>query len=261
MAKICKSCGKEYKGEFCEHCGYGDPNLKTHAADKYKTKTPVRYMTPEQKEEYYEALKQKQRDRERGAAPAHDPKQVRLLIIVAVVVGLLVIGTLFGTGALGFTEKNNDVIEKYFKAIHDRDFDKYAACFPEEIRKSIEQDLKDTGYTDQQYMEVYCADFAAEYGDDFRINYNLLKTEEMTQYDMTDYKAAYGSVPEIAEAYNVVTDVTFEGSKGSETFRMNCYVGRVGRHWKMFNLVYDAGTITTDMEIENQQAIDDAAKE
>ncbi len=261
MSKICKSCGKEYKGEFCEHCGYGDLNLKTHAADKYKTKTPVRYMTPEQKDEYYEALKQKQRERSRGGAKAHDPRQVRLLIIIAIVVGLLVFGTLFGTGALGFAEKNTDVIEKYFKAINDRDFDKYSSCFPSEIRKSIEQDLKDTGYSDKQYMDAYCADFAAEYGDDFRINYSLLKTEEMKTYDMTEYKSAYGSVPQIEEAYNVVTDVTFEGSKGSETFRMNCYVGRVGRHWKMFNLVYDAGTITTDMEIEGQQTENEDTEE
>ena len=36
IMKICKSCGKEYKGEYCEHCGYGDPKLKTHAADNRK---------------------------------------------------------------------------------------------------------------------------------------------------------------------------------------------------------------------------------
>lgn len=258
MSKICKSCGKEYKGDFCEHCGYGNPDLKTKAAEKYKTKTPVRYMTPEQKDEYYEALKKKQQERARGGAKAHDPKQVRLLIVIAFAVALLVFGTLFRTGALGFGEKNTDVIEKYFKAINDRDFDKYASCFPPEIRKSIEQDLKETGYSDKQYMDAYCSDFATEYGGDFKIYYSLLKTEEMKTYDMTEYKTAYGSVPEISEAYNVVTDVTFEGSSGSETFRMNCYVGRVGRHWKMFNLVYDAGTITPDMEIEGQSAEDSA---
>lgn len=258
MSKICRSCGKEYKGEFCEHCGYGDPALKTHAADKYKTKTPVRYMTPEQKEEYYEQLKQKQLERRKSGKKARDPKQVRLLIIIAAAVGLLIFGTLFRTGALGIAEKNTDVIEKYFKAINDRDFDKYASCFPREIKNSITSDLKETGYSEKKYMEAYCSDFAAEYGQDFKIYYSLLKTEEMKTYDMTEYKTAYGSVPEISEAYNIVTDVTFEGSEGRETFRMNCYVGRVGRHWKMFNLIYDAGTITPDMEIEGQQEEEDA---
>ena len=186
------------------------------------------------------------------------PKQVRLLIIIAAAVGLLIFGTLFRTGALGIAEKNTDVIEKYFKAINDRDFDKYASCFPREIKNSITSDLKETGYSEKKYMEAYCSDFAAEYGSDFKIYYSLLKTEEMKTYDMTEYKTAYGSVPEISEAYNIVTDVTFEGSEGRETFRMNCYVGRVGRHWKMFNLIYDAGTITPDMEIEGQQEKEDA---
>ena len=36
MSKLCKSCGNYYEGDHCDKCGYGDPNLKTHAADKYK---------------------------------------------------------------------------------------------------------------------------------------------------------------------------------------------------------------------------------
>ncbi len=207
-------------------------------------------MTPEQRAEYDEALRQKERARRNGVK-TRDPKQTRLLVIVAVAVALVILGTLFGSGALGINEKNTDIIEKYFNAINERDFDRYAACFPKEIKESIEQDLKETGYSEEKYMEAYCADFAAEYGDDFKINYSLLRTEEMKDYDMSGYKAEYGSVPEIKEAYNVVTEVKFEGSKGSDTFRMNCYVARVGRHWKMFGLVYDAGTITPDMEIEN----------
>ena len=36
MSKLCKSCGNYYEGDHCDKCGYGDPNLKTHAADKSK---------------------------------------------------------------------------------------------------------------------------------------------------------------------------------------------------------------------------------
>lgn len=256
---ICKSCGKDYKGEFCPHCGYGDPNLKTHAADKYKTKTPRRYMTPEQKAEYDEALRQKELARKKGEK-VRDPKQTRLLIIVAAAVAIIILGTLFGSGALGINEKNTDVIEKYFNAINDRDFDRYIDCYPKEIKQSLKDDLDETGYSKEKYMEAYCADFAAEYGDDFKINYSVLKTEEMSEYDMSDYKAAYGSVPELNEVYNVVMELKFEGSGGSDSFRMNCYVARVGRHWKMFGLVYDPGTITTDMEIEDPEEYADDAE-
>jgi hypothetical protein len=34
---------------------------------------------------------------------------------------------------------------------------------------------------------------------------------------------------------------------------MDCYVGKVGRHWKLFYMQYEAGTITTDMEIANPE--------
>ena len=45
MSKLCKSCGNYYEGDHCDKCGYGDPNLKTHAADKYKKPTkPERFM-------------------------------------------------------------------------------------------------------------------------------------------------------------------------------------------------------------------------
>jgi len=44
MSKLCKSCGNYYEGDHCDKCGYGDPNLKTHAADKYKKPTkPERF--------------------------------------------------------------------------------------------------------------------------------------------------------------------------------------------------------------------------
>lgn len=46
MSKLCKSCGNYYEGDHCDKCGYGDPNLKTHAADKYKKPTkPERFRT------------------------------------------------------------------------------------------------------------------------------------------------------------------------------------------------------------------------
>lgn len=55
MSKLCKSCGNYYEGDHCDKCGYGDPNLKTHAADKYKKPTkPERFRTEEEKELYAE---------------------------------------------------------------------------------------------------------------------------------------------------------------------------------------------------------------
>lgn len=251
MAKTCKSCGKEYKGEFCEHCGYGDPNLTVKAAEKYKTNTPVRFMTPEQKETYYAELKKKQAQQRSTGKRKKDPKMMRAMIITVIAAVLIIFGTLFGTGVIGFAEKETDVVEKYLKAINDRDFDKYASCFPNEMRKDYEADLTATGLSEKEYMDLFNADFAEEYGADFTITYTILKSDEMTEYSTDGYKEAYGTVPNISEAKLVITDVTFKGSKGSEKFRMNFYVGKVGRRWKLFNLEYDAGIITPNMEINN----------
>ena len=250
MAKTCKSCGKEYKGEFCEHCGYGDPNLKTKAADKYKRQIPVRYMTPEQKEEYYAQLKKEQQERIKNGGRKTDPKSKRLLIIVAAAALIIILGTLFGSGVIGFNESSESVVEKYYTAINERDFDKYASCFPNEMRKDIESDLKASGLDEKKYMDAFNADFAEEYGEDFAMTYKILKSETITEYSLDGYKEAYGTVPNISEACIVITDVTFSGNGKKDTFRMNCYVGKVGRKWKIFNLEYDPGTITTDMEID-----------
>jgi hypothetical protein len=251
MAKTCKSCGKEYKGEFCEHCGYGNPNLKIKAAKKYKkSTTPVRFMTPEQKAEYYEELKKK---RQEGGKKKRDPKMVRLLIVLIIVALLVVFGTLYRSGVIGFNEQSTDVVEKYLDAINDRDFDSYVSCFPKEMRKDYENDLEETGYSEKEYMEAFNADFAEEYGSDFKIGYEIQSAKTITEYSTDGYTEAYGTTPDISEANIVIVDVTFKGSEGEETFRMDCYVGKVGRHWKLFYMQYEAGTITTDMEIANPE--------
>lgn len=248
MSKTCRSCGKEYKGEFCEHCGYGDPNLKTHAADKYKTETPVRFMTPEQKKEHYASLKKKEEERRKnGGKKQRDPKQIRLLVIVAAAVGLLIFGTLFRSGTLGTGETNTDVVERYFAAVNERDLDKYLSCFPPEMKKDYEQDLADTGFTKREYMDAFCADFVAEYGPDLLLEYEILSAKPLADYSMDEYKAAYGSVPSISEAYMVIVEVTYHGSQGSDSFRYNCYVGKVGRHYRLFNIEFDPGIVTADM--------------
>ncbi|MBQ8378381.1 MAG: hypothetical protein IJX42_04535, partial [Oscillospiraceae bacterium] len=59
MIKYCKSCGKEYKGDYCEHCGYGKPDLEVKAYDKYKVNKPERFMTDEEKAQRAEELKAK----------------------------------------------------------------------------------------------------------------------------------------------------------------------------------------------------------
>ncbi len=254
MMKICKSCGKEYKGDYCEHCGYGNPDLKTKAADKYKkSTTPVRFMTAEQKAEYYEQKKREYAERTQNGKK-RDPKQTRILIVAAVGVAVLIFGSLFASGVLGFNEEPDIIVEKYLTAIDQRDFDNYVSCFPKEMKRDYEKDLADTGFTEEEYMEEFNSVFIDEFGDNFKLEFNILRTDKLEEFSLDGYKQQYGTVPKVEEACIVVTDVTFKGSNGSEVYRMDFYLGKVGRRWKIFNLQYEAGIITPDMEINDPEA-------
>ena len=249
MSKVCKSCGKEYKGKFCEHCGYGDPSLKTHAADKYKKQKAVRYMTPEEKEEYYAELKRREAERRRTGKQKRDPKQVRLLIVLAVAVVLLIGGTLLFSGVFG-SGSSSEVVASFFKAVNERDFKKYASCHSKEQKEAIYDDLAASGLNEKQYMDEFCSVFAEEYGDDFTVTYSIENIDPLTSYSMEDYRAAYGTAPNISEAELVVLDVTFKGSKGEETFKMNASTAHIGLSWKLLDLSYAPGIITPDMQIQ-----------
>ena len=61
MSKLCKSCGNYYEGDHCDKCGYGDPNLKTHAADKYKKPTKPERFRPRRKKSFTPSGKRRKR--------------------------------------------------------------------------------------------------------------------------------------------------------------------------------------------------------
>ncbi len=250
MAKICKSCGKEYKGEFCEHCGYGDPKLKTHAADKYKKK-PSGYVPPDERKGSKSGKtksKGKSGKAKNSSRRQRDPKQVRLLIVLSIAVAVMIGWALIGSGIFGAGNSSAEVVDNFFKAVNERDFDKYAKCHSKEQKKAIIDDLRETGLTEQQYMDEFRAPFAEEYGSDFTVNYTILSTEKMTNYSMDEYREAYGTVPTISEAECVVLDVTFEGSAGSETFRMHAYCAHIGLSWRLMELGYAPGVIEAGEE-------------
>ena len=128
MSKLCKSCGNYYEGDHCDKCGYGDPNLKTHAADKYKKPTkPERFRTEEEKELYAEWEKEKKEDTE--IKRHYDPNAgKKTLAIVAVVVIGVIVAVLYKSGVI-FSSTKTEVIEKYFKSIQTSDFDSFVVLF------------------------------------------------------------------------------------------------------------------------------------
>lgn len=243
MSKICKSCGNYYEGDYCTKCGYGNKNLKVKAAEKYKKATkPERFMTDQEKKEYY-ALQQKKNQEK--TAKSKEKSHKNLLIFVSIVAIAVIIIGLISSGVFSKEEKT-DVIYDYFNAINERDFNAFIDCFPSEIKKDYKNDRETLDYSKTEYMDKFAEEFENEYGSGFSINVTCGKEKLLENYSMTDYEAQYGSVPNISEVYIVSVIVEITGPEKTEESHMECYVGSVNGSWKLFNISEVAGTITEE---------------
>ena len=236
MSKVCKSCGKYYEGEYCTNCGYGNKNLKVKAAEKYKVAEKKRNAG---NIDIYNQNKDKSSEQARK-----NNKKNLLIFVVIIAIGVIAAG-LVSSGVFSSREKT-DVINNYFDAINERDFDKYISCFPSEMKKDYKNDRKTLDCSKEEYMDMFVSDFEEMYGKGFSISVKLGKEKLLEEYSMDGYKEAYGTVPDISEAYVVSVTVTLNGSESSEEAHMECYVGKVLGSWKLFNIEQVAGTVTED---------------
>lgn len=230
--KICKSCGSYYSGDYCEKCGWGNPDIKSRTAEKYhKSTVPKKFRNAEQ-----QAIA-KQWDDERKSR--HDPNAKIKLLITAIVVALgLVIYALYSQGLI-FSNTKESVIKDYFESVQNGDFDKFVDCFPKEIKQEYQQDRVNGNYSKEECMnEILFKDFRDTYGDDYTIKVKFGKQKKLSasDYDMTEYKKSYGTVPKISEVYEILTTVTLKGSKASDEVHLYISVGKSGGKWRIFNL-------------------------
>ncbi len=253
MSKVCKSCGNYYEGDYCNHCGYGNKDIKTKAAEKYKKTTkPVRFMTEEEKTQYYDRQREKLSEK---AAKAKNPKSNKnLLIFIAVAAVAIIVAGLISSGVISFGDKN-DVIEDYFEAINQRDFDDYLKCFPSEIKTELKKDREEANCSKEEYMDKLISVYSDDCGENISVSVAFGKTSKLENYSIDSYKEAYGSAPNISEAYVISLTETFKGTKGTKDEQCYCYVGKVKGKWKIFNFEYITGTITPDIQ-DNASSLD-----
>ena len=167
MSKICKSCGSYYDGDYCTKCGYGK-KIKSKALEKYKKTTkPVRFMTEQEKKEFYDRQRQKYKQ---AQAKRIDPHARRNTLIIIAVVAVIVIGAVLIQNGLLFSREKTDVINQYFTSISQRDFDNFVKCFPSEMKDEYEDERAMLGYEKEEYMQVFLEEFTEEYGEGFTIS-------------------------------------------------------------------------------------------
>ena len=244
MAKTCKSCGAFYSGEYCDKCGYGKPDVKSKSLEKLKKQArrkPDRFMSAEEKQKVYAAeRREREKRRQSGARAAADPNGRRnLLIAVAVVTVIVVLYALISGGVI-FNGSKNDVIEQYFRALDENDFDKFTKAVAPEIEDIYKKERSDLGLGKEEYMKRFKQDLEAYYGTGLTISVSIGREEELDKEDFDEmlkgYKEAYGSNPRLREAYVVYCEVTYSGSERTETVQYEVYAGRRFLKWRLYNV-------------------------
>ncbi|WP_417122183.1 hypothetical protein, partial [Ruminococcus bicirculans (ex Wegman et al. 2014)] len=203
---------------------------------------------------YAEWEKEKKEDTE--IKRHYDPNAgKKTLVIVAVVVIGVIVAVLYKSGVI-FNSTKTEVIEKYFKSIQTSDFDSFVECFPNEMKNEYEQQRTEGGYGKEQVMkEVLYGDFIESYGSDYTIDVSFGRETKLkeSEYDLSEYKSFYGSAPNVSEAYEIVTNVTFKGSKGSEDAKLYIYVGKCSGKWCIFNITQDNGIVDEDTGLKTSE--------
>lgn len=249
MTKICKSCGKEYKGDFCENCGYGDPNLKTVAADKYKKiQKPLRHMTEEEKAQYFkEHPAQKNK-----TGKKNNSKKLKIITVVicGILVAAIVLFVLYKRGYIFNNTDKREVAAKYFQSISDRDFDEFLSCFPDEIKDSYKKSADEMELKEDKALDTLYADYREKYGDDFKIDANIGKEQSVEQSVITDYekeyKEKYDENITVKEASIFSIDAEIKGEKLTEKVYYEVYVAKIGLKWYVVNVANISPSISVN---------------
>lgn len=248
MIKYCKSCGKEYSGKWCEHCGYGKPDLVTHAADKYKKEKPERFMTDEEKTERSKRLAEKREaekkldseKQSKSRAAQKRKSQWAFIIIALVVFAAVAVFALWQNGIIFKGADKTEVITTYFNAIAGGDFDGYTSTMVEPMAKGYEEELEKQGLSKSEFMKKSYEDYEKGFGEGYTVSVSFGNEEKMSGEEISDseniLKSAYGKSYSIKEAYKVATNVTYTGTLTEETVDYYVYVGKIGSRWYILNI-------------------------
>lgn len=235
MAKYCKSCGAEYKGDYCDKCGYGKPMERSKTFDKYKSNR-------QRKEERQQNAAK--REKERAAAPKHEKKKMttpQIVIVIVLLVGIiaLVVWSLFRAGVLGAGEKTEPIVN-YFTAIAENNYDKYVSAFPKGLAETYDDYISANGLSKDTFIKESYSDYHEILGENFTVTVTCGREEKLTTEEILrsedEYRSNFGDDISIKEAYRVSAEVSFSGEKSSQVYNYDVYVARVGWHWYILNI-------------------------
>lgn len=253
MPKICKSCGREYTEEYCEHCGYGNPNIKIKATKKYETKIPERFLPPEEQERLAkERLAQGKKPKTKTYKQKRNQK-ILLILLVILVVGIIFF-VLYNQGM--FSKINPDeLVNQYFTSISEMDYDKYNACFSNDLADANDEGIKSQGLDKDEALEILYSDYINVFGKGFKTDIKIDETLSMDKGDIIEeeinYQEQYGKSISIDEGKIIKTTVKFEGSKSTDEMKFDVYVAKIGAKWCILNVEEINDSLSTSTTASN----------
>ena len=249
MPKICKSCGKEYTEEYCEHCGYGNPDIKIKAAEKYKTKTPERFLPPEEQERLAKERLAMGKKPKTKTTKQKKNQRIVLITLIILVAGII----FFALYSQGILLKNSpeELVEQYFTSIAEMDYDKYNGCFTDDLADANDKGIKAQDLKKDEALKVLYSDYIDVYGKDFETDVKIDKVSDMNKGEIIEeemnYQSQFGKVISIEEGKNIKATVKFEGSKSADETEFNVYAAKIGSRWYILN-VKETEDITNQAE-------------
>lgn len=238
MPKICKSCGREYTQEYCEHCGYGNPDIKIKATKKYQTKIPERFLPPEEQERLAKERLAKGK-RPKTKTDKQKKNQKIVLIALIILVAGIIFFVLYSQGIL-FSNNPKQLVNQYFTSISEMDYDKYNNCFTDDLADANDKAIKAQGLDKDEALEVLYSDYINVFGKGFKTDIKIEETSDMNKGEIIEeemnYQTQFKKTISIEEGKNIKTKVKFEGSKSTDEIEFNVYAAKLGSKWYILNV-------------------------
>ncbi|MFT3950470.1 MAG: hypothetical protein QM689_00550 [Oscillospiraceae bacterium] len=238
MSKICKSCGAEYTGAYCEQCGFGKPAQKSRAVEKIEKQLTKTGRHEDRLSAQYHGQKLPP-----DAAKIAVQKRTRniVLCVLLAAVAAVVLLVLYKNGAFGKNSRE-DVIRNYFVSIAENDYDKYLKTMPKAVRKSYDDMLKEQKLTKSSYLKESYSDYYDYFGDSFTASVEFGDADNITNEGSTVadsermYKENYGKTISISEAYETRAIVTFTGSKNTAVLKYDVLTAKINGKWYIMDI-------------------------
>ena len=235
MEKYCKSCGKSYSGEYCEHCGYGKEPQRAKAFDKYKSNRQI-------KEERLAAAQEAKKQGKRKLTVG----QIAVLVLIPVAAVGVLLWSLWRDGVIGIGDKTEPVVA-YFESIAENDYEKYISTMPDAIADTYESYISDNGLSKTDFLRESYSDYYDILGGSFTVSVDCGTEMKLVDSAVRDAQESlernFGERIKIKEGYLIPTEVTYTGAETTEIYYYDVYVIREGFHWYIFDIedYYETG--------------------